>query len=191
MTQQKKLKQLIRARMAKTGETCTTARRHILAHAPDEVQLPTGVLPAYTAFGPRQHHDSGLVAHVLRPVYAQFLEEAAPLLDDRLADAAALIRQSGRGWSQLATLAQDTASGLGAYIELAEERLELMFSRGPDAAPEVREMNARLDAMTADYAATDPLGDSGRAELFEAMADLVDACAEQERQAVQLLRAAA
>jgi hypothetical protein len=125
-----------------------------------------------------------------RPVYAEFLAEAAPLVDGRLVDAATLISEAGRRWSTLASLAEETASGLGAYTELAEERLALMFSRGPSAADEIRAINVRLDALAAEHAEADPLGDAGRRELFAAMADLVDEGAELEKQAVEQLRAA-
>jgi hypothetical protein len=120
-----------------------------------------------------------------RPVYADFLAEAAPLAGPGLAEAAALFRASGAKWSSLAMLALDATSGL-TYAELAEERLALMFSRGREAEPEIRELNARLDALATEYG--DPLGDSGRQDLFAAMADIVDECMALEQQAVALLK---
>src|SRR2546430_17620067 len=68
MTSQKHLKQLVRDRMARTGEAYTTARRHVLAKAARDSapELPTGLLPGYDRFGGGQHRLSTLLAHLLR-----------------------------------------------------------------------------------------------------------------------------
>src|SRR5689334_6823358 len=68
MTAHKHLKALIRDRMARTGESYTTARRHLITaaareHAP---ALPPGLVPGYDTFGGGQHRLSALVAHLLR-----------------------------------------------------------------------------------------------------------------------------
>jgi hypothetical protein len=128
-----------------------------------------------------------------RPVYADFLDEAAPLAKaEQFGEAAELFRRSGRQWSALAALAQETTAGLGAYTELAEQRLALMFGRGSTTgtaqAQEIRELNARLEVLAAEYAAGDPLGDDGRRDLFARMAELVEECLELEREAVRLLK---
>ena len=56
MTQHKKLKQLIRSRKAKTGESYTTARRHVLAKAAGSAagQAFPAVVAGYPAFGAGQ-----------------------------------------------------------------------------------------------------------------------------------------
>jgi hypothetical protein len=112
-----------------------------------------------------------------RSVYADFLVETG------FPEAAALFRESGAKWSSLASLALESASEL-PYAELAEERLALMFSRGRAAAPEIRELNKRIDALTASYD-----GVSGRQDLFDAMADIVDSCLALEQEAVLKLQA--
>jgi Butirosin biosynthesis protein H, N-terminal/Domain of unknown function (DUF4872) len=124
-----------------------------------------------------------------RPVYADFLDEATPLVDARLGEAAALFRESGQQWSALATLALDTTGALGEYADVAEQRLALMFARGPQATAEIQQLTKRLDTLADEYAADDPLGDAGRRELFSAMADIVDTCLHLERQAVTVLSA--
>lgn len=74
MTQHKHLKDAVRARMARTGERYTTARRHVVgAPAP-----ATGV-PGYPAFGGGRHHDSGLLTHVLAAVGATSSDDGRPL----------------------------------------------------------------------------------------------------------------
>ena len=70
---------------------------------------------------------------------------------------------------------------------MAERRLEIMLSRGYDALEEIRELTTRMDQLAAKYAATDPLGETGRRALFTELADLVDECLTVEKQAVGLL----
>ena len=65
MTEQRGLKKLVRSRMARTGESYTTARRHVLARSAraDAPALPGGVL--YAEFGTEQHHEASLIRHAL------------------------------------------------------------------------------------------------------------------------------
>ncbi len=68
MTEQKSLKRLVRDRMARTGESYTTARRHVLANAGRVAAPPPppGLVRDYPEFGGGQHHLSTLLAHLLR-----------------------------------------------------------------------------------------------------------------------------
>jgi butirosin biosynthesis protein H-like/uncharacterized protein DUF4872 len=123
-----------------------------------------------------------------RPTYAQFLTEAADVVSDKAFLAAAdLFARSGATWSELAGLALRTTGALGEYAEVAERRLAIMMSRGPAAREEIRELTVRMDSLAAEYAATDPLGETGRAELFDQLAGLVEECLATEREAVALL----
>ena len=73
MTEQRGLKKLVRERMTRTGESYTTARRHVLAKAAraDAPALPQGLL--YAEFGTDQHHESSLIRHVLGGAYDEAL----------------------------------------------------------------------------------------------------------------------
>jgi hypothetical protein len=64
VTDQRQLKKLVRARMARTGESYTTARRHLVR--PEPAALPTGLVAGYDTFGPGQHRLSSLAVHLLR-----------------------------------------------------------------------------------------------------------------------------
>jgi hypothetical protein len=68
MTEHRTRKRLVRERMARTGESYTTARRHVLARIASELSpaLPPGLVPGYDRFGGGQHHESTLLAHLLR-----------------------------------------------------------------------------------------------------------------------------
>jgi len=115
-----------------------------------------------------------------RPLYADFLDEAAPVLGaPALTEAAALFRASGAAWSRLATRAAEATAGLGAYTELCEERLLLLLTRGRDAVAEVQALSAKIAELTAE-----PDVDTA---LFAELADLVDAAREHEERAVALL----
>jgi hypothetical protein len=121
-----------------------------------------------------------------RPSYADFLDEAAPVVGSAaLSEAATLFRRSGAVWSQVADRAAGATTGLGAYTDLCEQRLLLLLTRGREATDEVAALSAKINELT-EGAAPD---DAGRAALFDELADLVDAAREQEQRAVALLAA--
>jgi Domain of unknown function (DUF4872)/Butirosin biosynthesis protein H, N-terminal len=62
MTEQKSLKKLVRDRMARTGESYTTAHRHITAR---QASVVPGVAPGYPGFGATAHQPSSLARHLL------------------------------------------------------------------------------------------------------------------------------
>jgi hypothetical protein len=113
-----------------------------------------------------------------RPLFADFLDLAGR------PDAAALFRESARGWERLAALALETVSGLGAYTDLCEERMRLIMSRGEEARQEIRTLGERADALAEQYGAP---GAEQRRDLFDELAAIVDANIALERQAVDLL----
>ena len=76
MTSNKHLKSAVRARMARTGERYTTARRHLVGAAPPR---HPGVLPGYTTFGGGRHHDSALLTHVLAAAGVVAAHDGEPL----------------------------------------------------------------------------------------------------------------
>lgn len=63
MTDRRALKQLVRQRMSRTGETYTTAHRHVTARAGGAAQ--PGITPGYPGFGAEQHRPSALARHLL------------------------------------------------------------------------------------------------------------------------------
>lgn len=65
MTTQRDLKQLVRARAARTGESYTTARRHVLAKAGHTGGPAPAALPGYPRFGGGLHRESTLLEHLL------------------------------------------------------------------------------------------------------------------------------
>jgi hypothetical protein len=76
MTSQKHLKSAVRARMTRTGERYTTARRHLVG---EPRQARPDVQPGYDAFGGGRHHDSGLLTHVLSAAGVVAAHDGRPL----------------------------------------------------------------------------------------------------------------
>jgi hypothetical protein len=113
-----------------------------------------------------------------RPLYADFLDLAGR------ADAAALFRESARCWERVASLALETVSGLGAYTEICEQRMQLIMSHGEKAREEIRTLGERANALAEEYGASDA---EQRRHLFDELAGIVDASTALERQAVELL----
>jgi hypothetical protein len=73
MTEQRGFKKLVRERMARTGESYTTARRHVLAKAAraQAPGVPDGLV--YAEFGTYQHHEASLIRHALGSVHDEAL----------------------------------------------------------------------------------------------------------------------
>jgi hypothetical protein len=76
MTERKGLKRLVRERMARTGESYTTARRQVLARANRITadRLPPGLVPGYDTFGVESHRESALIVHVLKSMNVEYTE---------------------------------------------------------------------------------------------------------------------
>ena len=65
MTDHRSRKQLIRERMSHTGESYTTAHRHVTARRRTAPIPPAGLIEGYPAFGAEQHAPSALSRHLL------------------------------------------------------------------------------------------------------------------------------
>jgi len=85
MTSNKSLKHLVRTRMARTGESYTTARRRVLAAAPPSPDRPAGLVPGYDVFGGGAQHDSALLGNVLRAAGATAPHTGEPWTEAALA----------------------------------------------------------------------------------------------------------
>jgi hypothetical protein len=114
-----------------------------------------------------------------RPLYADFLDEAAAVTGQRRwVEAAAGFRESGRSWSRLADVAAETADAAPEVAELAHRRMAVAMTRGRAGADEIRELTARIAAIGAP--GPDPA-------LLAELADLVDAARSTEERALAAL----
>jgi len=114
-----------------------------------------------------------------RPVYAEFVDEAAGVLDrPGLHEAAALLRESARSWSRIADLSAATADDMGAVTVLAQRRMAVVMSKGRAGAAEIAALTAEIAAQGAP--GPDPA-------LLDELAGLVDTARELEQKAIALL----
>jgi len=125
----------------------------------------------------------------MRPLYADFLVEAAAVLDaPALTEAAAGFRAAGERWSAIANQALDpTVPQLARYHDLNAERAELLRTTGWRAAGEIAALVAETHALAASFAADDPIPMPQRPGLFEGLAGLGSEALALEREAVAAL----
>ncbi|MEO3853749.1 BtrH N-terminal domain-containing protein [Acrocarpospora sp. B8E8] len=121
-----------------------------------------------------------------RPIYADFLDEAAPLIDPRLTEAASLYRQSATAWSTLASTAlTPLIPQLPRFAEILEEYMTLQVTQGSTAAPQL----AALATESFDLATkTELLTNEERTDLFTQLADYAAQALTLEGRAITVLR---
>ncbi|HLF28460.1 MAG TPA: BtrH N-terminal domain-containing protein [Anaerolineae bacterium] len=127
-----------------------------------------------------------------RDVYADFLDEASAVLGrPALKPAAEQFRASGRAWRELShALLPDAAPAFKETRERMWRKHQLFIGKGGAALPEIREVNARLDALKAQIATQFPLTPAEVAAMRENLRTRVLNLAELEREAHQALEAA-
>lgn len=127
-----------------------------------------------------------------RGVYADFLDEAAVLLNKPdLRAAGQIFRQSREVWNELAAAAlPDSVSDLRLARDLKLQKHRLFVEQGDTCLDEIRAINAQLDELQARVAANFPLDAAGVAALREAMAEVVGRIHTIERDAINALQTA-
>jgi hypothetical protein len=127
-----------------------------------------------------------------RPMYAAFLEEAAPVVDaPGLMEAAARFRQSGKLWSELASaMLPDNVPQLRQAGELTLEKHRQFIEGGMETIVEREKLEARLAALKADATADFPLSESEVAALREDLRERVLKVHDTEGEAALALRSA-
>jgi hypothetical protein len=143
VTTQKHLKAAVRARMARTGERYTTARRNLVG----EPSSPTG----YRTFGGGRHHDSALLTHVLEAAGVTAAHDGRPLDEPMVAGLAGGIGFMYFSFSYAGHLPTMTIVPqihprpfIGGAIERAG--IAHTVAETTSAAKAARELDAALDA---------------------------------------------
>jgi hypothetical protein len=122
----------------------------------------------------------------MRPLYADFLTEAADLLaDPALREASALYARAGELWSAVAEAA--TSGAMAPYRALVERRLELLLGSGAAATDELRSLAERTREFTQQLELTE----EDRTARLDAVADLAAQVVPVEREACAVLAQAA
>ena len=119
----------------------------------------------------------------MRPLYADFLREVAPLVGGAAGDAADGYETAGALWAEVAAIAVE--GPLAPYRALAERRTELLLEHGAEATDELRAVAAEQDRVVA---AVD-LDAAGRGAVLDRIADVAARILPIERAACEALAA--
>ena len=127
-----------------------------------------------------------------RDLYADFLDEAAALLDTpALHDVAQLFRRSAAAWQSLSrALLPDDVPPFRETRELMLRRHRLFLNQGNDALAEIEEIDVHLDTVKAEVSAGFPLDQAEVRALRENVAEQVMAVHDVEAEAVNALEEA-
>jgi hypothetical protein len=127
-----------------------------------------------------------------RATYADFLDEAAGLLErPALSAAAEHFRRSAQAWHALALAALPAEVPLLRQArELLDRRHKLRVEQGPAADDEVVKLHARLAELEAQAAESFPLSNGQVTDLLAGLARHVDEIAVIEKEAVAAMTAA-
>lgn len=127
-----------------------------------------------------------------RDLYADFLEEAAILLENpTLNEAANHFRRSGQAWEALnLILLPDEFAPLAETRKLLLKQHRLFLEQGSAALDEIVQINDRLETIKVEMETNFPLDETGVVTLQEAIAKQVLHIREIEAEAVAVLKAA-
>jgi hypothetical protein len=149
----------------------------------DRVSLFDACLSVYEGLEP-----SGSGGGNLRGLYAEFLDEAAGLLDaPALGKAAAAYREAAARWRQVAEVAVPADAEPFAEARRLTDQLQAQVERGDAGRPAAADTAARLWALRERWRPEFPGGDQRAEALLPAMADAVTAACEAEEAAVAAL----
>ncbi len=127
-----------------------------------------------------------------KALYADFLEEAATLLNRTpLEEAAEAFRASSAAWGQLSDrMLPDEVPLFGEARRLILDRRERFITEGTAAIEDVQAIDERLEQIFDQVAGEFPLSSEQVIEMREELAERVIGIAEMERQAISRLQAA-
>ena len=150
--------------------------------------LLAALTTAYTFLGPA----FGKTVQAERDVYADFLDEAAQVLDlTALSDVAAQYRVAGDAWAALLdSLLPPDAPMLGDAREAIDRRTALFIESGAAQLDEIIECRDRLESLKTESESDFPLSDAAIADLRADIRDKVLQVREAEQAAVMALKGA-
>jgi len=136
--------------------------------------------------------DHGAGNHAERGRYADFLDEAARILNKpALQDSAARFRRSEEAWAQLNhLLLPDSIPAFAEVRTLLSRKQALFVEQGADGLEEIRHIKQRLQTISRSAAEHFPLDEAACAAFREALAEQVLAVHDAEQDAVSSLQAA-
>lgn len=151
---------------------------------PPGVKMYAGLTSAYADI-----NTFGKEGHAERDIYAQFLDEAATILEiPDLHDAAGLFRKSAEAWDDLSlALLPEDIEQFGKTRRLFQRRHAVFMESGMAGLEEMESIDDELKAIRKDLAINFPL-DAKSAEKFrEQLAEKVSAIHDLEEKAVMVM----
>jgi len=150
---------------------------------PAGLRLFNALLAAYEQI--EQRGEGG----ALRPLYANFLEEAARWLQQpSLVEAAEMFRASAERWRELsAALLPDEVPALKEARDLTDRQRALFFAQGRAAQEQMQSLSACLEGLRRQIGQVFPLGKSGTEDLLEEVRRRVLAVYQTEQEAVSAM----
>jgi len=135
------------------------------------------------------HREPGNSAE--RGMYADFLDEAALILKKPgLKEVAIQFRGSEAAWGQLAEmLLPDDVPALQEAKELLTRKHRLFIEQGAEASEEIRQINARLEALRKDASEHFPMSEAEVVVFREGLSEQVLKIHDLERAAIESLQA--
>ena len=149
--------------------------------------MAAGLLSAYSDI-----QFFGKDGHAERDVYADFLDEAAILLNrPGLKDVASLFRSTVPAWDALSeALLPDDIPAFKSLKTLAQEKHRLFLDQGGAAEEHIREMNHQTEALLVQMGSDFPLDDTQVISVCENIAGHLADLQIQEEEAVNTLKQA-
>ncbi|MEM9193178.1 MAG: BtrH N-terminal domain-containing protein [Myxococcota bacterium] len=120
-----------------------------------------------------------------RAMYADFIDEAAPIAGIEFGNIAKAFRELDRRWAELSAIVTDADPAVRAGCELSDRRAELLDGGG-DVADEMKALYDERRSL-ADKCALDP---ERAADVYRRLSTVVEAIAKEERNALDQLRTA-
>jgi len=132
---------------------------------------------------------SGTGGGGFRPLYAQFLNEAAAVLKTpALANLGERYKELGAMWTNLAhTMLPDSVPLLSEARALLDAKRDSLHDLGPDAAAEISSANERLLEIEGEVANSFPLDEAATSQLYVDIATQVRAIYDAETAAAETL----
>lgn len=126
----------------------------------------------------------------LRGLYADFLDEAAPILGNgRMATASAAYRALGIKWMELAEAAlPDEVEGFKVTKELLDRRAAINLEHGGESLTEIAPLNETLRDLELELNPAFPLSDSDTTELFDSIRKHLEDLYQAENEALEALK---
>lgn len=160
------------------------ARKSWAREFPPGLKMYAGLTSAFSDI-----NTFGKDGHAERDMFAQFLDEAAMLLENPgLLDAAKIFRKSANSWDDLSTsLLPDSIPHFGKVRALLLRRHAVFMEKGTSGLTEIKSIDNQLKAIRKEAARDFPLDDNSTLQFRNQLAEMVGVIHDLEENAVKIM----